>query len=225
MTGRHYTIDGTRYPSVTTILTALANDGITAWKLRVGLAEAERISKDATDYGTDLHALVEIVNRDNRRALGPGAREIVRPYLDWFDEHVERVLGVEKLLVSRRHGFAGTTDAVVVLRGDTHATIVDLKSSKTDLGQHEWALQTAAYALAAEEEGIDAQRRIIVRMPRAEPGRLYLHEFDPEDLAVDQRAFLAVLRVFTWRQAQKTVHQVSPNSLGRMTLRRRHDAR
>ena len=182
MTGRYYSIDGQRLPSVTTILTTLANDGVTAWKLRVGLAEAGRISKDATDYGTDLHALVEIVNRGNRAALGSGEREIVQPYIDWFDENVAYVIGAEKLLVSRRYEFAGTTDVVVQMRGDTDATIVDLKSSKTDLGQHEWALQTAAYALAAAEEGIEARRRIIVRMPRAEPGKLYVHEFDVDDV-------------------------------------------
>jgi hypothetical protein len=221
MTGRSYKIDGEQYPSVTTILTALANDGITAWKLRVGLAEASRISKDATDYGTDLHALVEIVNRDNRHALGPGVQEIVQAYIDWFDEHVERVIGAEKLLVSRRYGYAGTTDVIVVMRGDTDATIVDLKSSKTALGQHEWALQTAAYALAAEEDGLDVRRRIIVRMPRAEPGALYIHEFDPEELLTDQRAFLAVLRVFKWQQAQKTMHAPKSNSLGRITFNRR----
>lgn len=205
MTGRHYTVDGQRLPSVTTILATLANEGVTAWKIRVGLAEAAKISKAATDYGTDLHALVELVNRDNRQALGPHVRELVQPYIDWFDEHVERVIGAEKLLISRRYGYAGTTDVVVVMRGDSDATIVDLKSSKTDLGQHEWALQTAAYALAAAEDGINAERRIIVRMPRAEPGHLYIHEFDPDDLVVDQRAFLAVLRIFKWQQAQKPI--------------------
>jgi len=205
MTGRWYKIDGSRFPSVTTILTTLANDGITAWKLRVGLAEAGKISKDATDYGTGLHALVEMVNRGNRAALDPDERRVVQPYIDWFDEHVEYVIGTEKLLVSRRYRYAGTTDVIVVMRGDSHATIVDLKSSKTDLGRHEWALQTSAYALAAREDDIDAQRRIIVRMPRAEPGTLYVHELPEDELEVDQRAFLAVLRVFTWQQAQKPI--------------------
>ena len=218
MTGRHYTVDGQRLPSVTTILTALANEGVTAWKLRVGLAEASRISKDATDYGTSLHALVETVNRGKRTSLSFEQRVIVQPYVDWLDTHVEHVIGVEKLLVSRRYGFAGTTDVVVVMKGDTDATIVDLKSSKTDLGQHEWALQTAAYALATAEDGIDAQRRIIVRMPRAEPGALYIHEFDPDELVIDQRAFLAVLRVFKWQQAQKLIHTPSSKSIGRINF-------
>jgi hypothetical protein len=89
------------------------------------------------------------------------------------------------------------------MRGDSSATVIDLKTSKTPLGILEWRLQLAAYALALQEDGIHCERRIILRMPRAEPGRLFVHELPPDQLEVDQRAFLAVLRVFLWHQQQR----------------------
>jgi hypothetical protein len=205
VTGRHYKIDGERYPSVTTVLGMLEKSGLAVWRGTVGNAEADRISKEATDHGTAIHALVEQINRGQRVQLGPLERAIVAPYVKWFDESVGTVLGAEKLLISRRFKFAGTADAIVILRLDRAPTIVDFKSSKTDLAQREWALQTAAYALAAEEEGIEVGRRIIVRIPKHEPDKLYLTEFPEDELIDDQRAFLAVLRVFQWHEKRGPV--------------------
>ena len=197
MTGRHYKIDGERYPSVTTILTTLANDGITAWKLRVGLAEAGRISKDATDYGTSLHSLFERANRDQLDTLSGDEVQAIQAYVNWKNENVNVVLGAEKLLVSRKYGFAGTCDLLAVL-SDGKPAILDLKSSRSDLGIREWRLQLAAYCIAADEGGTVCERRVILRMPRAEPGKLYVHELSEDDLEIDKRAFLACLRVFKW---------------------------
>lgn len=198
MTGRHYTVDGERFPSVTTILSMLEKSGLAQWRGYVGNQEADRISREATDYGTALHSLVELVNRGQRSRISADDYPFVAPYITWFDEHVSTCIAAEKLLVSRHFKYAGTTDAIVLMRGNTDATIVDFKSSKTDLAQREWALQTAAYALAAEEEGIDVGRRIIVRIPKSEPDKLYLTEFPEDELLDDQRAFVAVLKIWRW---------------------------
>lgn len=222
MTGRSYKIDGTHYPSVTTIIgQTLPNPGIAAWKLRVGAEEARRVSEEATSWGTDVHALVEIVNRRNMTALGPCAREIVQPYIDWFDANVDLVIGAEKLLVSRQHGYAGTTDAIVIMTGDRYPAILDFKTSRTALGEDEWRLQTAAYVIAAEEHlGLVCRRRIIVRLSRAEPDTLHVHELPEDELENDRVCFLALLRVFKWRQAAGEIHTPKSNSIGRITMRR-----
>lgn len=202
MTGRGYTVDGKRLPSVTTVLTILANEGITAWKLKVGLAEAARISKEATDYGTAVHELFERVNKNNRGPFGEPDDTVIAPYIAWYDENVAAVLGAERLCVSRKHGYAGTADGVVMLWGDTTAAVIDLKTSKTPLGILEWRLQLAAYALALQEDGIECERRIILRMPKNEVGKLYVHELPENCLELDQRAFLACLRMYKWHQDQ-----------------------
>jgi hypothetical protein len=207
MTGRHYVINGERYPSVTTILNMLEKSGLAKWRGSVGNIEADRISLEATTHGTAIHSLVEIVNRGNRQQLGPLERAIIDPYVRWFDENVSACLAAEKLLSSRQWKFAGTTDAIMLMLADEATAIVDFKTSKTDLAQREWALQTAAYALAAEEEEIEATRRIIVRIPKSEPGSLYVTEFPVDELLDDQRAFLAVLRVFQWHAKRGPVRR------------------
>jgi len=223
MTGRSYKIDGERYPSVTTIIgQTLPNPGITAWKLRVGEAEANRISREATDWGTGIHALVEAINRGKRDSLTPDQTALVSPYTTWLDTDVEMVLGAEKLLVSRQHGYAGTTDAIAVMRGDRYPSIVDFKSSKTALGAEEWRLQLAAYTIAAEEHlGLVCRRRIIVRLSRMEPNTLHVHELPEDDLENDRACFLALLQVFKWKQSTGEIRQPSPNSIGRIALRTR----
>ena len=207
MTGRHYKIDGERYPSVTTILTILEKSGLAAWRGHVGNAEADRISKEATDYGTALHALVEQVNLGNRGPFGDDDDRLIAPYIRWFDEHVSFVIAAERLCISRRHKYAGTADGIVMLNGDTAPTVIDFKSSKTDLAQREWQLQLAAYALALEEEGIECQRRIIIRIPKSTPDVLHVLEMSTDDLILDQRAFLAVLRIFQWHASQGPVRK------------------
>ena len=216
MTGRSYKIDGVQYPSVTTIIGAtLPNPGITAWKLKVGEEEAKRISREATDWGTGIHSLVEQVGYRNTAVLAAEEAAIIAPYARWVDDNVSVFLGVEKLLVSRQYGYAGTTDAIVILDGDRYPSILDFKTSKTALGQDEWRLQLAAYAIAAEEHlGLICRRRVIVRMPRAEPGKLYVHELDEETLEEDKRVFLCLLEIFKWTHKKDPVK----NSLGRITL-------
>ena len=222
MTGRYYRIDGERLPSVTTIISkTLPNPGIAAWKARVGEAEANRISTEATDWGTGIHALVEQVNRGQRASLDAEQAALIAPYTTWLDTDVEAVLGVEKLLVSRHHGYAGTTDAIAVMAGDRYPSIIDFKSSKTALGQDEWRLQLAAYVIAAQEHlGLICQRRIIVRLSRVEPNKLYVHELPLDALQEDIDCFLALLRVFKWQQAAEGMREPVSNSIGRIRIGR-----
>jgi hypothetical protein len=218
MSGRHYKIDGERYPSVTTIIgQTLPNPGITAWKLRVGEDEARRVSEEATDWGTGIHALVEAVNRGKGADLSGDEAALVAPYTRWHDEHVELILGAEKMLVSRTHGYAGTTDAIAIMRGDRYPSILDFKSSKTALGRDEWKIQLAAYCIAAEEYlGLICRRRIIVRLSRVEPDTLHVHELPEDTLKDDIECFLSLLRVWKWQQASDRIHQTPANSLGRL---------
>lgn len=205
MTGRHYKVDGERYPSVTTVLTILEKSGLAKWRGSVGNAEADRIGKEAADYGTAIHALVEQINLGNRGPFGEPDDTVVKAYIDWYDENVAAVLGAERLCISRQLKYAGTADGVVMLKGDTDATVIDLKTSKTDLGQREWALQLAAYALALEEDGITCRRRIILRMPKANPGALHVLEIPVADLERDQRAFVNVLKIWRWHETREMV--------------------
>ena len=60
---RHYSLDGSSLPSVTTILSATKSEedkaAILAWKQRVGSVEAERIKKEANINTMAVGAIIE----------------------------------------------------------------------------------------------------------------------------------------------------------------------
>lgn len=58
---RFYVIDGNLYiPSVTTILKCVSQDGINAWRKRIGHEQANIISNSAAQRGTIMHEICEI---------------------------------------------------------------------------------------------------------------------------------------------------------------------
>ena len=59
-TGRVYVApDGSRYPSVTTVLGILSEDSIREWRQRVGEEEANKVSHRASNRGTAVHSIIE----------------------------------------------------------------------------------------------------------------------------------------------------------------------
>ena len=60
---RHYSLDGSNLPSVTTILSATKSEedkaALAAWKERVGKVEADRIKKEASTRGSSIHKFIE----------------------------------------------------------------------------------------------------------------------------------------------------------------------
>ena len=60
---RHYSLDGEKVPSVTTILdktkSQKAKDSLNAWRERVGYSEASRISRESTLRGDKMHKYLE----------------------------------------------------------------------------------------------------------------------------------------------------------------------
>jgi genome maintenance exonuclease 1 len=150
---RYYTLeDGTRLPSVTTVLGAQKKEGIMAWRKRVGEAEANRISKQATGRGTNVHTLCErYLNNDPLGDIMPDAKEMfvsLKPLLNRIDNiHYQ-----EQALWSKQLGMAGRVDCIAEFDGKL--SVIDFKTSKkikhiSHIEDYFW--QTAAYALMYEE--------------------------------------------------------------------------
>ena len=222
MVSVYYEIDGERYPRVTAICAIVANMGLAYWRGRVGNTEADRVSREATGLGTRAHKAVE---RYIRRltcccaercsdqpcggflaSLHADIVPLVQAYIDWHTEHVRKVIACEKLTVSRLHKYAGTVDLVAVLDDDTLPTVIDLKTSNSV--SESWGLQTAAYQLALDEEGIECDRRVIVQIPSKEPGVCYPHDLIDADK--DQRAFINALKLYRWREGLKPAETPGP---------------
>lgn len=222
MVSVYYEIDGERYPRVTAICAIIANSGLAYWRGRVGNAEADRVSREATEIGKRAHKAIELyAKRATCRCdeecgehpcvgyferLEGAVRPIAQAYVEWHEEHVRSVVACEKLVVSRLHKYAGTVDLVAMLDDDLLPTVIDIKTSNSV--SESWGLQTAGYQLALDEDGIECGRRMIVQLPSKEPGACYPHELDEH--VRDQRAFLNALKLYRWKETLKPVEPKGP---------------
>jgi len=150
---RYYTLpDGTKLPSVTTVLGAQKKQGIMEWRKRVGEAEANRISKQATGRGTNVHTLCErYLNNESLGDIMPDAKEMflsLKPLL----HRINNIQYQECALWSKQLGMAGRVDCIAEFDGVL--SVIDFKTSrkiKQSAHIEDYYWQTAAYALMYEE--------------------------------------------------------------------------
>ena len=150
---RYYTLeDGTRLPSVTTVLGAQKKQGIMEWRKRVGEAEANRISKQATGRGTNVHTLCErYLNNESLGDVMPDAVEMFRSLKPLLNR-IDNIHYQECALWSKQLGMAGRVDCIGEFDGKL--SVIDFKTSKkikhiSHIEDYFW--QTSAYALMYEE--------------------------------------------------------------------------
>ena len=154
---RHYNLDGSSLPSVTTILKATQSEedkaGIAAWKERVGHKEAERIKNEASNRGNQMHSCLEqfllgkfnldLLEEDNK------SKKMAIEIIDnGLKNKLSEVWGVEATVYYPRK-YGGTADCIGVYEGKE--TILDFKQSNKPKKEEyikDYFLQLAAYTLA-----------------------------------------------------------------------------
>lgn len=150
---RYYTLeDGTKLPSVTTVLGAQKKQAIMQWRKRVGEEEANRVSRKATSRGTNVHTLCErYLNNDPLGDIMPDAKEMfasLKPLLNRIDNiHYQ-----ECALWSKQLEMAGRVDCIGEFDGKL--SVIDFKTSKkikSEAHIEDYFWQTTAYALMYEE--------------------------------------------------------------------------
>ena len=162
---RYYTLpDGTRLPSVTTVLGAQKKQAIMEWRKRVGEEKANKISKQATSRGTNVHTLCErYLNNEPLGVIMPDALEMfksVKPVLN----RINNIHYQECALWSKQLGMAGRVDCIAEFDGKL--SVIDFKTSKrvkarNDILDYFW--QTTAYSLMYEELiGIPIDNLVII---------------------------------------------------------------
>lgn len=154
---RYYTLeDGSRLPSVTTVLGAQKKKSIMEWRKRVGEEEANRVSKKATSRGTGMHILCEkYLNNETKLSLVEGVRPDAFEMFVSLKPLLNRINNIhyqEQALWSKKLGMAGRTDCIGEFDGVLSS--IDFKSSNkvkqlAHIEDYFW--QTAAYALMYEE--------------------------------------------------------------------------
>lgn len=154
--GRQYVApDGTRFPSVTTVLSILSEDSIKRWRERVGEEEANKISHRASTRGTAVHAIIEdYINNveDYHTKYMPNILDNFLSVKDVLDKRIGNVHAQEAALYSSHLGLAGRVDCVAEFDG--RLSIIDFKTSKK-AKKRDWItnyfIQESAYAIMWEE--------------------------------------------------------------------------
>ena len=170
------TIDGVRYYSVPNedeLLKLVSITSVTShknrqifvdWRKKVGEEEADKITKQATSRGTDMHTLVE--NYLHNRDLPP-----VQPLSDFLFKiskstlnRINNIHALEGSLYSKQLGIAGTVDCIAEFDGEL--AIIDFKTSKKPKPR-EWIehyfVQCMAYGcMLYELTGISVKKLVII---------------------------------------------------------------
>ena len=150
---RLYDVNGSRLPSVTTILGATKDQQfLKEWKAKVGEEEADRIKNLSSRRGTAMHKFLEHyilgTGYDDLTELGQKAKAMAEKVIDIGLAPVEKYYGSEVTLYYPGL-YAGSTDLVCVHNGKD--SIVDFKQSnrpKREEWIDDYKMQIAAYAMA-----------------------------------------------------------------------------
>ena len=150
-TGRKYLVDNIKVPSVTTILSATKDKRfLENWRRKVGDAEADRIMKQASTIGTEMHQVLEYrLNGQgyyNAMEEGTKPRMMAKTILD--NIKLGEIWGNE-ISLEYENKFAGTCDLTAICYGKP--SIVDWKQTnkpKKEEWVEDYKLQLGAYYLA-----------------------------------------------------------------------------
>ena len=154
---RHYSLDGSNLPSVTTILKVTQSEedkaAIEAWKQRVGHKEANRIKNDASSRGSSMHSYLEqyLLGKFNLDLLDEEDRskKMANEIIDnGLKDKLSEVWGAEATVYFPGK-YAGTADCIGIYEGKE--SILDFKQSnkpKKEEYIEDYFLQVGAYSLA-----------------------------------------------------------------------------
>ena len=152
---RYYvTPEGKKLPSVTTVVGAQKKQAIMEWRRRVGEEVANKISKQATTRGTNMHSLCEYYLNNEPKPPGvvmPDAKEMfisIKPFLNKINNIHYQEVG----LWSSQLGLAGRVDCIGEYEGKL--SVIDFKTSKKAKDREsilDYFWQCTAYALMYEE--------------------------------------------------------------------------
>ncbi len=171
------TIDGVRYykipldeqiykfVSITSVTSHKNRQFFADWRKKVGEEKADKITRQATSRGTDMHSLVEnylcnILQLPEVQPLSEYLFKIAKPELN----KINNIHALESSLYSKVLGIAGTVDCIAEYNGEL--AIIDFKTSKKPKPV-EWIehyfVQCMAYGcMLYELTGISVKKLVII---------------------------------------------------------------
>ncbi len=167
--------DGTRVPSVTTILNVVAKPALYAWHNRQGLAgiDTQQSVQAAADAGTCCHYLIECHltgKTPDTSDIAPDLLSLAENgfirWLEWEKQLGDfKLLYSEKALVSEKYQYGGQIDLYASVNGKH--TLIDIKTSDSGIWP-EMRHQVAAYRELLLEDGQQVDEVKIVRLGKKE---------------------------------------------------------
>ena len=146
--------DGQWVPSITSVTSFYNREIFIKWRKRVGIEEANKITKRATARGTDFHEAAQAylenkeLNWDDYRPLTKFMFHHAAPYLD----KINNIHAIERTLYSEYLGLAGRVDCIAEYEGEL--AVIDFKTSDK-IKPEEWLenyfVQETFYAAAYYE--------------------------------------------------------------------------
>lgn len=164
------------------MLKVIEKSYLESWRRKVGTQEADVLLRNASVFGTRLHAAAQKMAHGQDKAVEFEMRPYAAAVRDFLDTHVDEVLETEMELVSTRLRYGGTLDLYCRLK-DQSLAIVDYKTSKQLTREHN--AQSAAYALLLRDHGYPVNKRLVVRVKKNEPGKYYVRVCKEHQADVD----------------------------------------
>ena len=149
---RFYDINGTNYPSVTSVLGVKKKVELQQWRDRIGENVANWEMGRAARRGTATHNLIESYLKgeklEERSVLPLGLFKLMKPYVD----QINNIHCLETILCSHKYKLAGQVDCIAEYNGKL--SVIDFKTANKER-KEEWIdnyfMQCTAYALMYEE--------------------------------------------------------------------------
>ena len=165
---RMYECGDNAYPSITSIISFVSREKFASWRAKVGNEEANKVTKQATSRGTDLHLCLEkYLQNEDVKSLDEYKRPLIqfmfnfaKPYVD---DRLDNIYQQETTMYSDKLCLAGTVDLICEVDGEL--AIVDFKTSKKQKPEdwlEDYFVQLSAYwAMFSEKTGIVPKKLVV----------------------------------------------------------------
>lgn len=163
--GRMYeTVEGERFPSITTVLNLYNQNFITEWKAKVGEEYANKVASQAARRGTIIHESIEhYLSNRSVPFISFRQQELFKSIKPLLDD-INNIHCLEQKLFSRHLKIAGTVDCIAEHEG--RLSVIDFKTSSRTKEKNKienYFMQCTAYAIMYEElTGIPIQKIVIM---------------------------------------------------------------
>ncbi len=202
---RYYdTPDGKKLVSITSVISHYNREVFRSWRAKVGNEEANKVTKQATSRGTDMHTLAEcyLMNR-NLPPVQPLSEYLFKQAKSDLDK-IENIHAIEQSLFSTELGIAGSVDCIAEYDGEL--AVIDFKTAKKPKPR-KWIdshfVQCAAYAcMLYEMTGIMVKKFVIIMS--CENGEVEIYE------EYDKRKYINLLSKYIREFVEFKLQEYAP---------------